>query len=344
MSDDVCFEILARLPVEALFRFSCVSREWHRLISDDYLRWRLPLLASAVFYRCGDGESEKPRFACTSRGSLRECSLEFFPFHRSSAIVDCCHGLLLSYSSFHSMFYVVSPITMRWVELPRPPKRAQLSVLAFDPRHSSEYKVVAFTGWLPRGAELMVFASETGRWAERSVQWGLDPDAMTTTLRYFAGTLYILAHPNYAVAVDLGDDSVCRLIELPEAMKHGARLDMSAGGLQYACNDGGRLRVWMHNESSGGGWVLKHSVNVNGAVVALHPEREVAYLRADWKLVSYDLRKNKVEEVLEMEEERETACYVVNMWLFPFSRHMSDCLATRTVVEAYPSDVKEYSV
>nr|XP_009393491.2 PREDICTED: F-box protein At5g07610-like [Musa acuminata subsp. malaccensis] len=338
MSDDVFMEILARLPLKSLFRFKCVSRAWRRLISDDYFLRRLPLLTSAVFYHC-NADAKEARFACTAGGGdLQECGLEFFPFHRDSDIVDCCSGLLLSYSRLRATFYVVSPITKRWVALPQTLKSTHLAVLAFDPCHSSEYRVISFTGWIAQGSELEVFSSATGDWAQHSLHWGVDSDTMTATLRYFAGILYVVAFPNYIVAIDL-DGMRCRRIELPEPIKPEGSIDKSGGFLHYTCSDGGRLKVWMLEDADGGEWVLKHSIEVATILrqvpvktrqqlqlLALHPEREVVYLRAPGRLVSYDLEKKEAEVVCEFRKEKE-GVYLVQIWLFPFSGHMSHCLA-----------------
>ncbi|WOL03618.1 F-box protein [Canna indica] len=350
MDEDVLsMEILPRLPLKSLFRFKCVGKSWHRLIADDdHLRRRLPLLTTAVFYH-SDSTSKEPRFACTSSdaGELQESALDFFPFHRNSTIIDCCGGLLLSYATSTSSFYVLSPITKRWVTLPPARKSTHLAVLAFDPYHSKEFKVISFAGWLPQGAQLEVFSSETSEWAERSVEWGIGSDAMTATLRYFAGVLYILAFPNYIVAVDLDGGMQCRRIQLPETVKPEGCIDKSGGFLHYTCNEGSRIRIWVLEDDDAvgdggrGKWALKHSVEV-GAIsrklpakllqqqqqlhlMALHPERDVVYLRSQEGLVAYDMSKEEAEVACELRKEKQRA-YLVQIWLFPFSRCMSDCL------------------
>ncbi|KAG6486808.1 hypothetical protein ZIOFF_055388 [Zingiber officinale] len=349
-NDDVSVEILTRLPLKSLFRFKCVSKAWHGLISnDDYLRRRLPLLTSAVFYHCSAANRE-PRFACTSNdaGELRECGLEFFPLHGKSDIVDCCGGLLLAYSASSASFYVLSPITKRWAGLPPARRTTLLSVLAFDSYHSKGYKVVSFAGWLPQGSQIEVFSSSTGGWAERRVHWGIDSDSLTASLRYFAGILYVLAYPHHIVAIDLDDDALpCRLIDLPVGVKPGACVDRSGGRLHYACEEEGRIKVWAleGGGGGGGGWALRYSVDADSILrrvpgnlqqkqlhlLAVHPEREgVVYLRTPGRIVAYDLGKEELGEICEFrkeEEKEEKKTYLVQIWVFPFSRYMSDCLA-----------------
>ncbi|WOL05520.1 hypothetical protein Cni_G14249 [Canna indica] len=100
------------------------------------------------------------------------------------------------------------------------------------------------SGWLPQGAQLEVFSSETSEWAERRVEWGIGSDAMTATLRYFAGVLYILTFPNYIVAVDLDGGMQCPRIQLPETVEPEGCIDKSGWFLHYTCNEGSQIRVW----------------------------------------------------------------------------------------------------
>lgn len=140
---------------------------------------------------------------------------------------------------------------------------AELTHLGLD---SNLNQVISFAGWLPQGAQLEVFSSWTGGWTERSVHWGVDSDAMTATLRYFVGTLYVLAYPHHIVAIDLEDDKKpSRLIGLPAPVMAGACIDRCGGRLHYACEEGGHIKVWVAEEG-GGGWALRYSVDT-GAIV-----------------------------------------------------------------------------
>lgn len=206
-------------------------------------------------------------------------------------------------------------------------------------------QVISFAGWLPQGSQIEVFSSSTGGWADLRVHWGIDSDSLTASLRYFAGTLYVLAYPHHIVAIDIEDDTLpCRLIDLPVAVKPGACIDRSGGRLQYACEEGARINVWaLEAGGGGGGWALRYSVDV-GAIIgrvpgklqqkqlhllAVHPERDgVVYLRTPGSIVAYDLGRKELGEICEFrKEEEKDRKYLVQIWVFPFSRHMSDCLA-----------------
>ncbi|XP_038978241.1 F-box protein At5g07610-like [Phoenix dactylifera] len=347
LSDDLLTQILTRLPLKSLFRFNCVSKAWYGLISDNYLRSKLPLITSGVYYSYNSNLTREPRYAHTSENGLEDCNLDFFPFHHNSSIIDSCNGLLLYYSCFPSKFYVVNPTAKRWVALPEPIRSSQLSILTFDPCHSPNYKVICFTSWLEQGSEIEVFSSETGRWVEHELHWGLSTDTMSATMQYFDGILYIIAYPKHIVAINLAEMD-CHLIELPEPMKREGSVGKSRGSLHYTHNDGEQIRIWKLKDFNLHKWVLKHRIDVRATVernykrihsndslaalsdqfnfLAFHPEKEVVYLSLPGKLVSYDLSKKRIEEVCEFGKERERA-HLIQIWLFPFSRYMSDCLA-----------------
>ncbi|XP_018675977.2 uncharacterized protein LOC135596641 [Musa acuminata AAA Group] len=313
LSDDLLMDILVRLPLRSLIRCNSVCRSWRRLISDGggYLQTRLPLIASAIFYRCGVAEiDDKP--------------------------------------SLGSTLHVANPTTRRWIELPKPRRRSQLSILAFDPCHSAEYRVVSFTGWLAQGAKIEVFASHRRSWVEHQVQWGLPSDAMSTTIRYFDGVLYILAYPDQVVGIDL-TTMACRKIELPEATKQEGRVGRSSGRLCYSHRAGDQLKIWVLGDPNGGDhWLLRHVIGTQKLVqrcpetsrssifsslpinqfkfLGFHPQREMIYLWLPGKIVSYDLGKRLMEEAYEFGKETEGA-FVVQLCLYPFSSHVSDCVA-----------------
>ncbi|KAK3162624.1 hypothetical protein QOZ80_1BG0091700 [Eleusine coracana subsp. coracana] len=350
MSEDVLTEILAKLPCKSLARFQCVSPSWDRIISSDYLRRRLPLITSGVLFHDGPPRGVSGRkqqqaytYACASDDGVAEAAdMSFFPCHGTSTIIDGCNGLLLYYDASSSYptpsFHVVNPTTRRWAALP-PPRggKTLLSVLAFDPRDSPNYKVVCFTGWLPRGASVEVFDSESGAWREHAaVDFGIDTDAMSATMHYSGGALHVLAYSGHVVRLDL-DAMDCRVTALPAPVSCRARAGHCRGRLRFASSDGARLKVWelVIKDAGRGEWALRHEVGVKdlGAseavtflFMAFHPEREVVYLWAPWKLVAFDMETRRVEEEWAFGSKKEGA-HLIQIWLFPFTRHLANCLA-----------------
>ncbi|KAJ4799252.1 F-box family protein [Rhynchospora pubera] len=335
MNEDLLIEILARLPLKSLSRFKCVSKSWHRLISDKYLQQKLPLISTGVFFRSESDQFKEPRYAYTAAdGVIEDSQLDFFPFHEKSTIVDGCNGLLLYYRPAPVTFYVVNTTTKKWVSLPRPQKITQLSILAFDPYSSPEFKVLCFTAWRARGAELEIYSSKTGSWDQHEIQFGIETDAISATMHYFNNVLYILAYPNRVVAVNL-TKITCNLIKLPEPMNRDGRVGHSQGHLHYAYIDENKLKIWMLKDAKRSEWALKHETSVRQFIgtreikpniLAFHPEKELVYIWVPWKMVSYNLRERRLEGMWKFDKERGKA-YLIQIWLFPCSSFLTKCLA-----------------
>uniref|UniRef100_A0ACD5WIK9 Uncharacterized protein n=1 Tax=Avena sativa TaxID=4498 RepID=A0ACD5WIK9_AVESA len=365
MGEDVLSEILVRLPHKSLARFQCVSTTWRGLIAADYLRRRLPLITSGVLFHdaprdgASRGRQQAYTYACASSssssssgdngdGGVAEADdMAFFSCHGTSSIIDGCNGLLLYYaSSPRQAFHVVIPTTRRWAALPSPTKKTLLSVLSFDPSASPHYRVVCFTGWLPRGATVEVFDSERGAWREHRLDFGLDSDAMSATMHCYGGALHVLAYSGHVVRIDLAT-MACTVTALPAPVSYRARGGHCRGRLRYASSDGARLRFWELVDAGKSEWTLKHELGISDLVpddgssslllpqdtapptflfMAFHPDREVVYLWTPGKLVAFDMAERRVEEEWAFGSAEEGA-QLIQIWLFPFSRHLASCLA-----------------
>ncbi|CAO2162637.1 unnamed protein product [Urochloa humidicola] len=360
LSDDMLAEIILRLPVKSVARSKCVSKNWCATISDGYLRRRLPLQLSVVYFPDNGGKA--PRFACaedagaTAGGQLVDRDLGFFPFMDTAVVCDASNGLLLLRSAGTARFYVVDPVTRRWAALPPPSRDARLFMLAFDPSPSSSsgsgggyrYHVVNFTGrWRERGGgEVEVFSSEAWAWsAPRDVDFaGVPAGSLSGTMHFHAGAVYALAtDPDCVVRMDVSaDDLTCAVAELPAdraaADGGGARLAHSGGRLHYvASSDGGTvLKVWVLDDSSPAAiqWRLKHASKLDGIAerdggevrfMALHPEKEAAYVWSSaGRLVEYNLARKEVTGAWEFGDGGGKKNRVVKTWLVPSSMYLSD--------------------
>ncbi|BAF24234.2 putative F-box/kelch-repeat protein At1g15680 [Oryza sativa Japonica Group] len=350
IGDDLLSEIIVRLPFKSVARSACVSKDWRAAVSDDYLRRRLPLLMTTVYFpdddavAAGGGGGGGPRFACAASDGndghrLEDCHLGFLPERGGVVVCDGCNGLLLCRSPGTPEFFVVDPVTRRWAALPAPAKAATLSVLAFDPSTSPDYRVVNFTGWRDRGAAVEVFSSATWAWTARDTEFGGVPaSSLSGSMHYHDGILYILAsEPDCLVSLNLADfSSTAAVIDLPEPVDGGdAHVAHSGGRLHYIFRDGELLKVWELDDDDQ--WRPKHAVKVEhlahggGEVrfLAMHPEEEdVVYTWSPWKVVEHDLRRKTTTchcqawEFGEGERNR-----VVKAWLVPSSCYLSDCLA-----------------
>lgn len=326
LSDDMLVEIVTRMPLKSFSRSKCVSKSWQALLSDNYVRNKLPLIVSGVFQPSNSTGKNGPVYLSAS-DDARLYPARLDSNRLTSTLIDCCNGLLLFYSSVTSCFSVCNPTTNKHVTLPKPSEKTKLSVLAFDPCHSHHFKVVSFTGWRTQSADLEVFCSESGAWVTHTVDWGIDTNALSATIRYMDGTLYILAQPDQVVALDL-DSMACDLIGLPEPISKECCIAKVGGRLCYSsCGDGERVRVWMMEDDDE--WMLKHCVSIKMRqfrVLALDPERDgVVYLCVEGRLVAYDLCEERVEGSWELGEENKG--YLIQAWVFPFSKYLEDCLA-----------------
>ncbi|KAJ6848472.1 uncharacterized protein M6B38_274485 [Iris pallida] len=324
LGHDMLVEVLTRLPLKSFSRSRCVSKSWRGLASDGYVRGRLPLVVSGVVRLEPD---DGPTYVSNSDdiSGLRCADLGFLPCRSDSTLIDCCDGLLLFYSSLTSSFRACNPITGRHAALPRPARPTLLSIALFDPCRSRHFRVLSFARWLAQGAELEVYESESDEWRAREVHWGVETDALSATMRYSGGVLYILAQPNRMVAVRVDDDTMaCRVVELPEATRVESCVGRMGGRLHYSVSDGSRVRAWM---LEGEEWVLKHCVEIKMGefrVMGFNPEREVVYMRVGTKLVAYDLCEERVEEAWELGEEKG---HLMHVWVFPFNKNLEDLLS-----------------
>lgn len=365
LSDDMLAEIILRLPVDSVARSKCVSKAWCATVSDGYLRRRLPLQLSVVYFPDdADGSARckaRPRFACADSAGdgqlLRDRDLGFFPFLDVSAVCDACNGLLLLRAAGAKRFYVVDPVTRRWAALPPPARDPRLSMLAFDPSSGSGYQVVNFTGrWRDRGGEVEVYSSETRAWALRDAEFGVPAASLSGSVHFHAGYVYVLASdPDCVVRMDVaaaatagsgGANLVCAVAELPEPADGGTdgRLAHSGGKLHYVASDGASLKVWvLDGESPALQWRLKHAVKLGDVVeggrscsrgsearfMALHPEKDAVYVwsaAGKLQLLEYDLTRKAVTGAWAFGNGEGEKNRVVKTWLVPSSMYLSDCL------------------
>ncbi|CAO2184399.1 unnamed protein product [Urochloa humidicola] len=354
LSDNMLAEIILRLPFKSVARSKCVSKNWCATISDGYLRRRLPLQLSVVYFPDNGGKA--PRFACAEDGGdggqLVDRDLGFFPFMDTAVVCDASNGLLLLRTAGTARFYVVDPVTRRWAALPPPSRDARLSMLAFDPSSSSgggggyHYHVVNFTGrWRDRGGgEVEVFSSESWAWsAPRDVDFaGVPAASLSGSMHFHGGALYALAaDPDCVVRMGV-TDLTCAVAELPAdpaaaAGGGDARLAHSGGRLHYvASSDGGAgLKVWVLDDSSPAAiqWRLKHAAKLDGVAegdggevrfMALHPEKDAAYVWSSaGRLVEYDMARKEVTGAWEFGDGGKKN-RVVKTWLVPSSLYLSD--------------------
>jgi hypothetical protein len=160
---------------------------------------------------------------------------------------------------------------------------------------------------------------------------------MSATMHYSGGALHVLAYSGHVVRVDL-DTMACAVTPLPAPVSCRARAGHCRGRLRFASSDGQRLRIWELRDAAAGEWALKHEIGVSDVVpgaaasqpitflfMAFHPDRELVYLWSPWKLLAFDLVDRRVQEWVFGSEKEGT--HLIQVWLFPFSRHLANALA-----------------
>uniref|UniRef100_A0A5B6YJK0 Uncharacterized protein n=1 Tax=Davidia involucrata TaxID=16924 RepID=A0A5B6YJK0_DAVIN len=247
------------------------------------------------------------------------------PFRQRSAenFLDSCNGLLLFRSASDFQYYVCNPMTRQCVPIPkaRCHRHHLYAALAFNPSESPCYKIVRFALLQIENQALDIFSSDTGQWVRHLVQ--LDPQIRETTWLwqsvYFEGALYRLSLTWNLVRFDLNEVSA-RVIELPMTEMGGRNLmgciGVSMGRLCYAKEEFNRLLIWsfrVHCEAMK--WTLKYSISMSSLKndllskghacdqmlwfqpCAIHPTSDVIFLGTPLRILSYDLKRNRLEEV-----------------------------------------------
>ncbi|KAG5558732.1 hypothetical protein RHGRI_008630 [Rhododendron griersonianum] len=159
-SNDIPIDVLSRLPLKTLLNIKCVSKQWHRLISErSFIRQQSerkePI--SGFFFQerfqwCDDDIRSISYIPVNTEEAtkVRRSIFDFLP--QSIVLLSVSNGLICCRSCFPSPqpeVYICNPLNKEWVTLPWPtvPKQSSLG-LAFDPSRdttdeSTNFKVVA---------------------------------------------------------------------------------------------------------------------------------------------------------------------------------------------------------
>ncbi|KAL5569810.1 hypothetical protein UlMin_026385 [Ulmus minor] len=174
-NDDLLREILVKLPLKSLMKFTSVSKHWLSLISHpDFNRRRnpFPCSVSGLFLPLFDrsiGNSLEYEFVDLNQSSnptnppFRSLSFTNNPSGMGIKIVHSCNGLLLCSGT---EIYVYNPTTKKYTVLPPlpPPSRFYVGLnLAFDPSNSPYYKVLCVCK-IDNCYRIEIYSSKTGIW------------------------------------------------------------------------------------------------------------------------------------------------------------------------------------
>ncbi|XP_022890925.1 F-box protein At5g03970-like [Olea europaea var. sylvestris] len=292
IQDDVLREILVRLPPKFVFKFRCVSKRWNEIIQDSYF------LRS---YACGRKGSRDQllgfilrayKYPYPNTRPRSEPRIKVLPLHgkrigafpeKVGYFISSSNGLVLCGHHHPMKYYVINPLTQKWVSLPRPCnhyKEVSMGLVCEENTAQlvAKYKVVR-TGkpamLLDNRITIETYSSTTGKWVE-SVLVATDkfcvypwPFIAPFVLN---GVFHWVASPNFVVLYDPNENHL-QLIENPinEMVRQSSVYSRSSDGLLW-CGilTEFNLRIWMLPKSDQGykrsctipkeEWVLVHGV------------------------------------------------------------------------------------
>ncbi len=276
--DDLKLEILCRLPVKLLAKFTCVSKAWQRLI----INFCFPKIASKLAFStyvtsCNRSILFRDYRLHNSYEGLWKRLKRFRKSSRDS-LLDSCNGLVLL--CIHNSitgpnlyrYFVLNILTKQCAIITKPyPKtgRNKYAALAYDPSKSCHYKIVRFQGF----RSLNIFCSKSGNWI--TLRYRLENHIIRKYWEdrsvYFKRALYRLSMSGHLIRffVDkkINASGQVQAIELPDvarAKPHGC-VGLNKGQIHFSHSDESNMRIWVlqHKSNSSYEWLLKYTIPSN---------------------------------------------------------------------------------
>lgn len=241
--------VLPFLPAKSLIRFRSVSQEWDYWIKSPILAHRQSYSfrqISGFFYQCNEGD---PDFLTLSRPAygVPTPHLTFLP--NPLNIISSCNGLLLCQArNGNNSYFICSPATKSWRELPQPgyyhgPEPA--IVLAFEPsllNVGPHYHLICAVHLLTEPIVFFeIYSSETNSWRCSDticVELG-NVVRFTNNVLYAKGVAYWETSTGQVLAFDLKTE-LHGIIPLPlEEIQRNGVLGVIHDELCYICISNG---------------------------------------------------------------------------------------------------------
>uniref|UniRef100_A0A0D9WDC5 F-box domain-containing protein n=1 Tax=Leersia perrieri TaxID=77586 RepID=A0A0D9WDC5_9ORYZ len=294
LTDDLLVEVLSRLPFKSLCRSRCVSRRWHRVISNPDHRRPLHLTATLAGFLHSDPKSFISITGEEGSPFVLDPSLPFLPMCDVVEFVGTCNGLILCRCwglTFPGKFeyLVVNPITEKWVKLCGWAERTRPVFLGFDPAVSIHFHVFEFLedcdGYII-GVE--IYSSKMKAWNPQDIGWdyGITTFDISNS-KFFNNMLHLVAMEDVVGAVDV-EGTTWRTIPKPQS-DQGPLYGIGKGFIEFA--QGCEVSVWVLEDYSRNQWTWRHTVSHlhlfgierlrfgrDYKVVSIHPERNIIYL------------------------------------------------------------------
>ncbi|XP_059625410.1 F-box protein At5g07610-like [Cornus florida] len=250
------------------------------------------------------------------------------PFQTTNAndFLDSCNGLFLFFNSFDFRYYVCNPVMKQYVPIPKAHCHQQhhcYAALAFNPSESLCYRVVRIARCeMENKLVLDIYCSNTEQWVRHRVQIDscINGRSWIRHAVYFHGALYQLSLSKHLFRFDLNEVGV-HAVELPLTENANRNrigcIGVLMGRLCYARKTPTTLFIWsLEGDCKAVEWALKYRINmaslINDLVLskglfrsrflwfqpfAFHPTSDVIFLSIPLRILSYDLKRQRLEEV-----------------------------------------------
>ncbi|CAK7327891.1 unnamed protein product [Dovyalis caffra] len=279
LNPDIPFNVLSRLQTKDLLGLKCVSKGWHRLISDRSFiqaqsQKKEPL--SGFFFQqrypyCSD-DIKTITYVPVERKGLRQDVFAFLP--QDVVVLASCNGLLCCRSCYpfeDPAIYVCNPLNSDWWKLDwKEPDKESFIALAFDPFqdfsvNSKNFKVVR-----PRKLEteeeeaysFEIYTSKTRNWKlSKEVCWCNNSLSKNGGV-FIGGILHWLTDGGQILTFNVENETALLIsIPLPAGEFNctpQACIGESEGRLYYVLISEG-LHVWFLEDYHDSTWSLKYS-------------------------------------------------------------------------------------
>lgn len=293
LNNDIPTDVLSRLPTKTLLGLKCVSKEWHRLISDRsfvHLQLKKTEPISGFFFQeryqwCNEDIESISYIPVENLGEEgaqvhKDMVLDFLP--QSVVVAASCHGLVCCRTcspSLDPQIYVCNPSNKDFVTLKLPsPDVGKSLALAFDPFKdpidvSTNFKVVRVCQAENETEDLDslflfdIYSSLTGSWKRSSEICVCKHNLYKNKGIYIKGIMYWMTDRDQVVMFDL-ENELSWLIDgpfpstgfnsIPEIC-----IGESDGHLHYVllCEQG--LQLWVLEDHFASRWELKCSIELD---------------------------------------------------------------------------------
>ncbi|KAK3026907.1 hypothetical protein RJ639_041091 [Escallonia herrerae] len=284
-NDDIAVDMLSRLCTKTLLLLKCVSKEWHRLISDRsficvQLKRTGPI--SGFFFQerfqwCNDDIKSISYIPVEMENDemLQRTVLDFLP--ESVVLVASTNGLVCCRSCFPSpqpAMYVCNPVNKDWVSLPFPAPDVGNSLgLAFDPLQdpidvSTKFRVVkvfkAETHSEDSVLSFDIYSSATRAWRRSAEICRCNSNLLKNGGIFIEGMMYWLTDGDQIAMFDLGKELSWLIMTPFPTTQFDVIPEMcigeSEGRLHYVLISEAGLQLWVLQDHFASQWELMFSI------------------------------------------------------------------------------------